>query len=116
MERRLLCAAVAAMTMTVFSPLPAFAMKGIDAARSCEARAGCKVIYDNSGGEVIVIVVDGTTIVCPTPQSECSVWTKVGGTRLPHVNVDSVVLDPGRTRGGGAPLPAPRPGGLNVSR
>ncbi|QDZ12118.1 hypothetical protein [Devosia ginsengisoli] len=114
MERRLLCAAVAAMTM--FSPLPAFAMKGIDAARSCEARPGCKVIYDNSGGDVIVIVVDGSTIVCPTPQSECEVWTRVGGARLPHVNVDSVMVDPGRTPGGGKPSVGPKPGGLAITR
>ena len=30
----------------------------LDAARACEARAGCKVIYDNSGGDVIVIDAD----------------------------------------------------------
>ncbi|KQX38844.1 hypothetical protein ASD04_09345 [Devosia sp. Root436] len=114
MDHRLLGAAVAALT--ILSPLPAFAMKGIDAARSCEARPGCKVIYDNSGGEVIVIVVDGSTIVCPTPQSECEVWTRVGGTRLPHADLDAVLADPGRSSGSGKPSVAPRPGGLTITR
>ena len=63
-----------------------------------------------------VIVVDGNTIVCPSPQEDCFVWTRVGGTRLPHVDVDSVIADPGRAAGSGKPVAAPRPGGLTITR
>lgn len=115
MNKRVLTAA-ALLALPLLQVVPAHATKGIDAARTCEARAGCKVIYDNSGGGVIVIVVDGNTIVCPSPQEDCFVWTRVGGTRLPHVDVDSVIADPGRAAGSGKPVAAPRPGGLTITR
>ena len=115
MNKRVLTAAVL-LALPLLQVVPAYATKGIDAARACEARPGCKVIYDNSGGDVIVIVVDGQTIVCPSPQEDCFVWTRVGGTRLPHVDVDSVIADPGRTTGSGKPMVAPRPGGLTITR
>lgn len=115
MNKRVLTAAVL-LALPLLQVVPAYATKGIDAARACEARPGCKVIYDNSGGDVIVIVVDGTTIVCPSPQEDCFVWTRMGGTRLPHVDVDGIIADPGRTTGSGKPMVAPRPGGLAITR
>jgi len=105
----------ALVMLPLFSAMPAFAMKGIDAARSCESRAGCKVIYDNSGGSVIVIVVDGTTIVCPTPQDECAVWTKTGGASRPAIGVDGLLVDPGKSGGSGKPV-IPGPGGMTIQR
>ena len=93
------------LVLPLFSASPAFAMKGIDAARACNARPNCTLILDNSGGDVIVIVVDGKTIVCDTPQSECQVWTRVGGTRQPHIDVDGLFAD--QPRGGGTSKPGP---------
>lgn len=107
------------LILPLLSASPAFAMKGIDAARTCSARPNCTLILDNSGGDVIVIVVDGTTIVCDTPQSECQVWTRVGGTRQPHIDVDGLFADP--ARGGGTSKPglgvvAPKDGPAVLTR
>lgn len=109
MHKPLVVAALIALPL--LSATPAFAVKGIDAARACEAQGSrCKVIYDNSGGEVIVIVVDGKTIVCPTPQDECSVWTKVGGARLDHISPDAVLAVEPAVGGSKSPAAAPRLG------
>lgn len=121
---KVLLATAALFVLPLVAATPAFAMKGIDAARSCEAQGNrCKVIYDTSGGEVIVIIVDGQTIVCPTPQDECFVWTKVGGTRLDHINVDALMgngglaVEPAKGDGSVRPFSvAPRSGALSVLR
>lgn len=115
MSKRVLTAAFL-VALPLLQVVPAYATKGVDAIRACDARPDCKVIYDNSGGRVIVIVVDGTTIVCPSPQDDCSVWTKVGGTRLPRVNVDSVLVDPGRSTGSPRPAVTTAPGSLLTTR
>ena len=115
MNMRSLYAGLAVLPL--LSAGPALAMTGIDAARACNARPNCKLILDNSGGDVIVIVVDGTTIVCDTPRSECQVWNKVGGTRQPHINVDGVLADPGWGQGQSRPgqgIVAPKPGAVVV--
>ncbi|MET3900850.1 hypothetical protein ABIB57_004818 [Devosia sp. UYZn731] len=76
MHKILLTAAILAVPF--FAVTPSFAMKGIDAARSCEAqKPKCRVTFDDGGGATIFI---GDTIIdCPTPQGECSVVRVVHG-------------------------------------
>jgi hypothetical protein len=69
---RTILAAIALVTLSVAFIPPAFAMKGIDATRSCNAQpARCHAHIDPSGS--VVISVDGYIIICPAPDQECQV-------------------------------------------
>lgn len=59
---------------------PAYATKGIDAARACEANPKCTALYDEAGG--VTILVGDTIIDCPGPQKECSVVRKARSTGI----------------------------------
>jgi hypothetical protein len=98
MHKALLAAAI--VVLPLFSVPPAFAMKGIEAARSCESQPKrCKVIYEESGD--IHILVDGRVIHCSGPQEECT-----------------VVRQGGKPGGAADPLTpaAPGPGNLTLLR
>lgn len=65
-----------AFVLAVVSPIllvstPAFATKGIDAARVCEATPGCRLLLHGDG--TITIYVNGHTIYCTGPQDDCHV-------------------------------------------
>lgn len=71
MHKLILTAAASALVSVTFVP-SAFAMSGIDAARSCESQKGrCKALFDDSGG--VTILVDGYIIDCPSPQAQCEI-------------------------------------------
>ena len=68
-----------AILLAIASPLllvstPAFATKGIDAARACEAQPRCVVTYFDDGS--IVIFKGDTFIECAGPQADCKVMIK----------------------------------------
>lgn len=71
MHRFILAAAALTTLSAAFVP-PAFAMKGIDATRSCNAQpTRCRAHIDESGS--VIISVDGYIIECPAPDQECRV-------------------------------------------
>lgn len=114
MNKHLLTAAI--VVLPLFSAAPVYAMKGIDAARSCNAQPKrCSVQMDEGGGATIY--VDGYVIDCNSPQEECTVIIRprVGGAVGPAGNAGDV-LDPGSPTGGGMPMPVPRPGGRTIAR
>ena len=71
-----LVSALALALPVLFIATPSFATKGIDAARTCEAKPGCHVEYYDDGS--IIIVVGGTFISCSGPQAECTVLIRRG--------------------------------------
>jgi len=74
MQKLFLTAAAAALLSASFVP-QAFAMSGIDAARSCESQKGrCKALFDEGGG--VTILVDGYIIDCPSPKEQCNVISR----------------------------------------
>jgi hypothetical protein len=74
MNKLLLTAAI--VVLPLFSTMPAFAMKGIDAARSCNANPKCTLLLDDAGGATILI---GDHIIdCNSPQEECVVVQRTG--------------------------------------
>lgn len=72
MNKVLLIAAVAVLPL--LSVAPAFAMKGIDAARACNANPKCKLLLDDAGGATIIM--GDTMIDCNSPQEECVVVSR----------------------------------------
>lgn len=75
MYKAILTAAI--VVLPLFAVTPAFAMKGIDAARACNANPKCKLLLDDAGGATIII--DGTVIDCNSPQEDCIVVARVHG-------------------------------------
>lgn len=73
MHKVLLTAAVIALPL--LSTAPAFAMKGIDAARACDANPKCTLLLDDAGGATILI--GDRMIDCNSPQEECVVVHRV---------------------------------------
>ena len=81
-----------ACALAIVSPIllvstPAFATKGIDAARTCEATPGCRVTY-MPGGD-IYLDYNGKTIYCDGPKAECIVMIR-GQSGGPASAVDGV--------------------------
>lgn len=75
MYKAILTAAI--VVLPLFAVTPAFAMKGIDAARACNANPKCKLMLDDYGGATIII--DGTVIDCNSPQEDCIIVARVHG-------------------------------------
>ncbi|MEQ1770318.1 MAG: hypothetical protein ABL879_10810 [Devosia sp.] len=74
--------AVSALVIgTLIAATPAFAMKGIDAARACEARSDCHVHYRDDGS--IFIEAVGGNVECDGPQAECYALNRITSTRPP---------------------------------
>lgn len=80
MNKVLLIAAVAVLPL--LSVAPAFAMKGIDAARVCNANPKCKLLLDDAGGATIIM--GDTMIDCNSPQEECVVVSRTQQTVTPN--------------------------------
>ena len=71
---RTLATLAAVAVLPLFTAAPAFAMKGIDAARSCNANPKCTLLLDNAGGATIIM---GDVIIdCNSPQEECVVVSR----------------------------------------
>lgn len=85
---RVLVSLLAVVSSVLLLSTPAFATKGIDAARTCNATPRCVLVFEDDGG--IIIQMGGTIIVCPGPQSEC----KVLGIRATSGQGTSVTGDP----------------------
>lgn len=90
------------LAVPLFAATPAFATKGIDAARSCVAQGphSCTAVFDDNGG--VTIVKGDTVIQCNGPQEDCHILrTKpVGGSdfdEAPH----SLTTDNGSSDGYG---------------
>jgi hypothetical protein len=67
---KILLVAVAALPL--FAVAPAYAMKGIDAARLCDAQPKrCTALFDQGGG--VTILIDDKIISCASGQAECQI-------------------------------------------
>ena len=80
--------ATTSLFATVLFSIPSFAMKGIDAARACEARACCNVTYIPDGS-ILIKACDGREVYCDGPQKECSMLGK---------ETTPPTVEPGKTR------------------
>jgi hypothetical protein len=100
---------------------PAFAMKGIDAARQCEARPDCHVTYRDDGS-IFIEAVGGGIVECEGPKRECIVLTSKGVPGVRNGDIGAVIAPrtEERTSGGKkiekemprsvAPAPSPASG------
>lgn len=83
MHKVLLTAAI--VILPLLTAAPAFAMKGIDAARTCNADPSCILLLNDSG--LVTIIKGDDIIICEGPQADCQVQPRRFSANKPNVTV-----------------------------